>query len=334
MNHTAPARRTRTAAEDLQTVIDHWDHLRSLVDSSTPDVWPPLRPGAEYLRALDEHDAAEVAAQQLTHGQQLVTTRHPNGTITYECAHCDRVGEGDEHPLRLDRAAEQLGERPVPLRLHVVDACRAVEIALCTLADEIAGDVQRDVIRPPRKPNPKDPHACELAGLAAADDADPLRWRYNVTDRRTAIHAADWLMDRLTGALGPCLPIHDGHRERITLYAREAARRIERVIGSDRRSVKLPRPCPWCGGELMMHTAPDALPVVSCATGLVDCSAPVPFHVDERRREWSEPEDLAALQVALDAAEARRAEEERRAKRTEDRRRQRAAAKERTDAVA
>jgi len=327
MNHTAPAR--RTTVEDLQTVLDHWNHLRSLIDSNSGDVWPPRRPGAEYLSALDEHDAAEVAAQQLTHAQQLITTRHPNGTINYECAHCDRVGEGDGHPLRLDRAVEQLGERPAPLRLHVVDACRAVEVALCALADEIAADIQRDSIKPLRRATPGDTLGLELVRLAARDHADPQRWHYNLTERRTAMHAAKWLLARLGGEPGPCEPIHDGHRERITLYAREAARRIERVIGSDRRSVELPRPCPWCGGPLMMHTAPDADPVVSCATGLIDCRAPVPFHVDERRREWSTPEQLAALQVALDAAERRLVEEERRAKRAEARRRQRSAAKER-----
>ncbi|MYT57694.1 hypothetical protein GTW29_13385 [Streptomyces sp. SID7834] len=323
MNHTA--RPARTAVGDLRIVVEHWDHLRSLLDSATPEVWPPLRPGAEYLRALDEHDAAEVAAGR--HGQQLVTTRHESGQLYYACAHCDRVGEGHEHPVRTDRTAEQLGERPVPLRLHVVDAIRTVELVLTSLADEIAADVQRDVYSPPRWKRPEnDPLGREMIAIAAQDDADPKRWRYNMSGR-TAPRAAQWLLDRLVGEPGPCMPINDSQRERITRTAREAARRVERTIGSERRSVELSRPCPWCGGVLVMHTGATVETFVSCATGLVDCSAPAPFSVDERRREWSTPEQLAALYVALDAAEQKRLEAERRAKRADDRRRQREAAR-------
>ncbi|MFI5809007.1 hypothetical protein [Streptomyces sp. NPDC051561] len=321
MNHTAPA---RTAADDLRVVLTHWAHLRSLLDSATPDVWPPLRPGSEYLRTFDEHDAAEVAADR--HAQQLVTTRHPSGQLYYQCAHCDQVGEDGLHPVRADRGPAQLAEQPAPLRLHVVDTIRAVELVLAALADEIAADVQRDVIAAPRRASTLDPAGHELALLAARDDTDPHRWRYNLSDR-SAPRAAQWLLDRLVDEPGPCLPLSDAHRERITRIAREAARRIERTIGTDRRTVELPRPCPWCEGVLLMHTGSDVDTVVSCATGLVDCGAPVRFNVDTMRREWSTPEQLAALYVALDAAEARQREADRRAQRAEARRRQREAAK-------
>ncbi|MEV8394804.1 MULTISPECIES: hypothetical protein [unclassified Streptomyces] len=323
MNHTA--RHTRTASEDLRVVVEHWDHLRSLLDSATPEVWPPLRPGAEYLRTLEEHDAAEVAAGR--HGQQLVTTRHESGQLFYACRHCDRVGEGHEHPVREDRGPGQLAELPAPLRLHVADAIRTVELVLASLADEIAADVQRDVYSPPRWKNPADdPLGRMMLSIAARDDADPRRWRYNLSDR-SAPRAAQWLIEQLDGEPGPCMPINDAHRERITRIAREAALLIERTIGTDRRSVELPRPCPWCGGVLVMHTGSDVDTVVSCATGLVDCSAPAAFNVDTMRREWATPEQLAALYVALDAAEQRKVEAERRAQRAEARRRQRAAAR-------
>lgn len=309
MNHTAPAR--RTAVENLQTVIDHWDHLRALLDTAGPGgTWPPQRPGTEYLRALDGQDSAEqqlaaALAHALDHPQQLVTVRHHTGQLYYACAHCDRVGEGLPHPVREDRDPAQLGERPTPVRLHVVDACRAIEVALCGLADSIA----------------------------SRDALDPTDWHHTVREQRTAPNAARWLLTRLGDSPAPCCPTHDTDRARITEYAREAAARIDRVLGTGRTSATLPgMPCPWCGGDLIIHTEACTVMSVTCATGLIDCNAPVPFDVDRRARVWSTVEQLAALQRAIDAAERRRTQEEERAKRAEARRRQRAAARERAAA--
>jgi hypothetical protein len=298
MQHTA---RTHTASDDLQSIVDHWQHLRALIDTSqSSDTWPPAMGKAEYLRALDDQDAAEVSAEQLIaaaiayaldHPQQLVTVRHPSGQLYYECAHCEHVGEGLPHPVREDRSEAQLGERPVPIRLHVADASRAIEIALCGLADE----------------------------LAARDALDPADWHGRDRAQRTAPNAARWLMGRVT--LGPCCPTHDAEQDRIARYAREAADRLDRVVGL-RRSVELyPAPCPWCGGELLAHTDSETVTSMMCGTGLIDCSAPVPFDVDRRARVWSTPEQLADLRRALDDAARRR-------KRADDRRRQRAAARE------
>jgi len=301
MNHTA-----RTAAENLQHIVDHWDHLRALLDTAGPGgTWPPQRPGTEYLRALDDQDSAEqqlaaALAHALDHPQQLVTIRHRTGQLYYACAHCDRVGEGLPHPVREDRDPAQLGERPTPVRLHVVDACRAIELALCGLADEIA----------------------------TRDALDPNDWHDRVREQRTAPTAARWLLTRLDAA--PCCSTHGTDRARITEYAREAAARLDRVLGTGRTSATLPgKPCPWCSGDLVIHTEAGTVMSVTCATGLIDCAAPVPFDVDRRARVWSTVEQLAALQKAIDAAERKRSTEEERAKRTEARRRQRAAAKER-----
>ncbi|MFF1498681.1 hypothetical protein ACFVZR_02085 [Streptomyces sp. NPDC058316] len=312
MNHTA--RPTRTPAENLQHVLDHWEHLRAALDTNGPGTtWPPARPGAEYLRALDDQDAAEVSVEQqlaaaiahaLDHPQQLITTRHHTGQLYYRCAHCEHVGEGLPHPVREDRAPEQLGERPTPVRLHIVDACRAIEIALCMLADSIA----------------------------TRDAVDPADWYGADREQRTAPAAARWLLTRLGD--GPCCSTHDADRARIAEYAREAAARLDRVLGIGYTSARLPgMPCPWCGGDLVMHSEAGTVTSVTCATGLIDCSAPVPFDVDRRARVWSSVEQLAALQRALDAAERKRAEEEHRAKRAEDRRRQRAAARDRAAAA-
>jgi hypothetical protein len=306
---------TRTPAENLQHILDHWHHLRALLDTTGPgQTWPPQKPGAEYLRALDDQDAADVSATQslaeaiahaVAHPQRLITTRHHTGQLYYECAFCDHVGEGLPHPVREDRDPAQLGERPVPIRLHVADACRAIELALCGLADSIA----------------------------TRDALDPADWHHLDREQRTAPTAAQWLLGRLGD--GPCCPTHDTDRSRIAAYAREAADRLDRVLGTGRTAAVMPgRPCPWCGGELVLHTEAGTVMSVTCSTGLIDCNAPVPFDVDRRARAWSTPEQLAALQKALDAAERKRAEAEQRAKRAEARRQQRKAAKERANAAA
>ena len=300
---------TRTPAENLQHVIDRWDDLRELLDTSNPDsAWPPARPGVEYLRALDEQDAAEVAgyrtlaeaiAHALHHPQQLVTTRHSSGQLYYACAHCEHVGEGHTHPVREDRDPAQLGERPVPIRLHVADARRAITVALVELTKS----------------------------LAMLDAVDPADWYGQDPEQQTAPNAARWLLRRLDCASPREL-------SRITGYAREAAARLDRVLGTGRVSAPMPgRPCPWCGGELVMHTESGAVVSITCATGLVDCSAPAPFDVEQRARVWSTVEQLAGLQRALDAAARARAEADRRAQRAAARRAQRAAARGRASAA-
>lgn len=312
MNHTA--RHTRTTADNLQHILDHWDHLRAALDTAGPGgAWPPARPGAEYLRTLDDQDAAEWSAEQqlaaaiahaIDHPQRLITTRHHTGQLYYRCAFCEHVGEGLPHPVREDRDPAQLGERPVPLRLHIVDACRAIEIALCSLADSIG----------------------------ARDAADPADWHHADRAQRTAPTAARWLLDQLGD--GPCCPTHDADRDRIAKYAGEAAARLDRALGIGYTSAALPGlPCPWCGGDLVMHSEAGTVMSVTCATGLIDCSAPVPYDIDRRARVWSTVEQLAALHRALDAAERARAEAERRAQRAEDRRRQRATARDRAAAA-
>lgn len=293
MQHTA-----RIAADDLRIVLNHWQHMRELIDTATP------RTGAEYLRALDVHDAAEVAAGRTSPAELLA-----------------RSGEHDQGAARtVEREHLVLAEQSAPLRLHVVDACRAVEAALCSLADEIAAEVQRSPISPPRRAIAGDAAALDLELLAMRDAADPRRWRYNMSEQRTAPGAAEWLFARLHDEAGPFLPLDEAQRNRIGRIAREAARRIERTIGGDieRRSVPIDdSPCLWCGGVLTMHCGGDEADTVTCENGY-HCGAPV--RVVEGRRTWVTPHELAELQRGLAAAAQRR-------KRAAARQRQRAAAK-------
>ncbi|MCX4615730.1 hypothetical protein [Streptomyces mirabilis] len=322
MPHTA----RRTTADDLQVVVDHWTHMRDLIDTSqTSGTWPAAMGKGEYLHEVDRtRSELELAIE---HAQHLITKHDEHGRVQYECVHCDYVGEGGAHTPRADREPGQLGERPVPIRLHVVDACRAVEVALCSLADLIAAEVQLA----PLTPMPAVKHTgygtrreAQIAAadrarrgeLAAEDVASPYRWSFTMGDR-SAVRAAEWLLARFNGETEHCKPISSLHRAHITVVAREAARRIERTIGGLGARYSVPmddRPCPYCGSSLTLHRGGGLDDVVVCAGP--DCEAPV--GLDGGRRTWSTPEQLAALQVALDAAAQRR-------KRADARRRQRAA---------
>ncbi|MFI8853655.1 hypothetical protein ACIGW3_26165 [Streptomyces sp. NPDC053499] len=253
-----------TAATHLRTIRDRWTELRALINTSTPAVWPPANASA-YLRGLEQHEA-DTAAR--------------------------------------DRAPLVLAEQSAPLRLHVVDACRAIEAALAGLCDEIAADIQRSPIARPRHATAGDDVALSLDLLATRDSADPARWRYTLGDR-TAPAAAAWLLARLHDEAGPFLPLGDAHRAQITRVARGAVERMQSTLGAEQRSVEMgeDRPCPWCGGVLTMHRdEAKNRTEVTCARGW-DCSAPVP--VRDGRREWATPHELDELRVALDAAERR-----------------------------
>lgn len=305
MTLTDPTTATLTA---LTTVITHWADLRELIDTRAPATWPPVTP-AEYAQ-LVQADADDAEA----HAQQLVTIRHETGQLYYACAQCDRVGEGHAHPVRPDREPEQLGVRPDPLRLHILDTISSVETALLTLADQIAAEIQRAPIVSGR-PSRLDPMQLEIERLAAHDARDPARWHYQGV--RTTTMAAQWLRARVHGEPGPCTPLTDTHRGLIYGVAQEAARRVEQLVGSARRHDQLHRACPSCRGVLTLHHEGDEAPRVTCANGH-DCAAAV--RVIDGHRTWSTPAELAQLYVDLAATE-------RRAKRAAAKARQRETAK-------
>lgn len=104
---------------------------------------------------------------------------------------------------------------------------------------------------------------------------------------------------QLDGALGAppfaLLPPHLLHEARRT--ARIAEGRLLRTLSLDARSTLVPdRSCPWCGGDLELHTGPDTAPSVTCSTG-AECAAPVPAD-EQGRRVWGWG-DLVTLVSAL-----------------------------------
>lgn len=262
----------RTAHDHLTAVITGWGDLRDLVTTRSSRSWLPTS-AATCLQAVDPAELAEILKTRAA--------------------------------ARADVPGVVLGDRPVPLRLDVLDTITDVETALTTLADQIAAGIQRSPLAGPPVDSGErgwsEEDRARRVELARADSEDPGRWSW--TRRNTAPDAARWLMARLTAEPGPYGPLSDEHRVVIARTARTAAEMMERTLGIQRTTRAMDRPCPWCTGTLLMTSGGDDLPLVRCDTG-ESCSAPVPM--TDGRREWRGPVELAALEGALNAA-ARRA---------------------------
>ncbi|WP_329148253.1 hypothetical protein OIU91_19750 [Streptomyces sp. NBC_01456] len=200
----------------------------------------------------------------------------------------------DDEPL-VERAPLVLREHPAPANLDALDAGLYAERALFDLADTLAAAVQR----------------------APLDD--PRRWMFrSLTDPGSRAHglhwAAVWVEGRLlnedtepeqqldgTLTAAPFLPLPEYLLYETHRVARAVEARVLRLLGLDARTMPVPeRPCPWCAGELLLHTDPEQPPRVTCSTG-PSCTAPVPYDGHGRRAwEWHA---LPALVVALDAME-------------------------------
>ncbi|MFJ6566248.1 hypothetical protein ACIQNU_02420 [Streptomyces sp. NPDC091292] len=231
-----------TTATHLRTVALHWADLHEAAGQ-------PVQVGAfglglrGYLARLDEADA-----------EQLEYELHQAA-----------------HLRTLERDPIQLGERPTPVRLHVLDTMRAIEAALVACADDIAHAAQRAPISVPaaRKADYRTLREARIAAadrrrrteLAHADAYDPRRWRY--TGRRTAPYAALWLLARIERAPGPCRRLTDTEAKQVGAVAAGAAERIERALDIAAQRRTLGRPC-GCGGQIDVHGGEGRAPVAHC----------------------------------------------------------------------
>jgi len=203
---------------------------------------------------------------------------------------------GDDEPLVVeDRAPLVLREHPAPLNLDALDAGLAIERTLFDLADTLAAAVQHAPLDEPRRWNYRSPTnpGSRAHGLHFA-----CVWvEGRVLDEDT--EAEQQFDDTLAAPLFAPLPPHLLHETRRT--ARIAEGRLLRALGLDQRTTPLPdHPCPYCAGELTLHTGPEQAPTVTCSTG-PGCTAPVP--VDEHdRRVWGWA-DLLALVAAFSSGE-------------------------------
>jgi hypothetical protein len=228
-------------------------------------------------------------------GELLVAIEAPPADVwpPRQLAHTLRAAD---EPLAVEgRAPLVLREHPAPLNLDALDTGIAIEGAVFDLADTLAAAVQH------------------------AEPGNPNRWDYrSPTSPGSRAHGLHWATvwiegrlqdeqtapeEQLDGTLAPPLfaplPPYLLHEARRTV--RSAEGRLLRALGLDHPAAPIPeRPCPWCGGELLLHQDPDGPPTVTCATG-TRCGAPVALD-EQGRRVWGWA-DLLDLVAALDAAE-------------------------------
>lgn len=230
-----------TTATHLRTTALHWTDLRDALGQ------PAIHMG--FGIGLKGHLA-------------LLTEPDPDTLAQYRA---------DE---RADSSPDALGDRPVPVRLHILDTMHRVENDLIELADHIARQVQRDPIPlPSARRTATSPYASQREAdiahadrqrrtqLAHADLVDPRRWRY--TGRRTAPHAALWLLARVERAPGPCRRLDDEQERRIGVVAAGAAERVERAldIAAQRKTLEQLHDC---GGRIDVHGGEGRAPLAHC----------------------------------------------------------------------
>ncbi|WP_151480643.1 BRcat domain-containing protein [Streptomyces albicerus] len=234
-----------TTANHLRTIALHWTDLHEAAGQ-------PAQLGAfglglrGYLARLDEADA-----------EQLEYERHQAA-----------------HLRTLERDPIQLGERPVPVRLAILDTMRIVETVLVQCADDIAHAAQRHPMAMPRAQRAAiartraerlawEDRARQIQ-QAKAELVDPRRWRY--TGRRTAPYAALWLLARVEHAPGPCRRLTEDEERKIGKVAEGAAERVERALDIAARVAPITEPCPYpsCGGRIEIHGGAGATPVAHC----------------------------------------------------------------------
>lgn len=222
------------ARANLALVRSHWGDLRDALEAEQAPVWPPTNL-VDYLRALDEANA--------------------------EALRTDAIAE------RLERNPYALGERPVPLRLTILDTILSVEADLLATADQVAAE---------------EPEAVPEA----------MRWRYNASWR----HGAPWACTWLSGALDWLPP---ASIRIVAEAADQAASRVRHALGMGRTHTRIPRPCPFCRlHSLRLHQGGDEPPEVTCETGY---ACPAPVLLDERGRRLWLAADLVGLLTAMNA---------------------------------
>ncbi|MEU3426616.1 hypothetical protein [Streptomyces gardneri] len=216
-------------ARQFQTVATLWADLTDALGDRTQHAWPPpqLR---DYLAGLDRYDLAEATALRA-----------------------------------LERSPEQLGTRPVPISLRVLDTMRTVEAVLHDTADQIAAESQRPVM-PCAPANWPTKDRIRRNKLANADARHPHRWQY--TGRRPgAIHTALWLSARATGTPWPGRPLSDAQTATLATVATGCLTRVEQALDltDGVRELTTTHRCP-CGGAIELRGGAGTQPTARCKT--------------------------------------------------------------------
>lgn len=217
-----------TAATHLRTIALHWTNLTDALGQ--PAIHHGFGIGLRgHLAALTEPDL-----------DALAQTR------------------ADE---RADSTPDALGERPIPIRLHIHETMRIVRDTLIDCADQIAGSVQRPVMGQLSEGYPAaDWRRREL--LVMQDRKDPRRWSWTKA-RPEAPYAALWLLARVQGAPGPFRSLTTLQLDHIAGVARSAAERVECAldIAAQRRTLEQRHDC---GGAIDVHGGEGRPPLAHC----------------------------------------------------------------------
>lgn len=229
----------------LAVLYREWPWLQAEAEEQPSD--PELRRQlAAAIKALGHSEAAIARVRELHR-------KASHGDTCVYCTHGQRLGYDTTWPC---------------------DTIRAVEAVLIACADDTARQVQRDPIPlPSARRTATAPYASQREAdiayadrqrrnqLAHVDLDDPKRWRY--TGRRTAPHAALWLLARIERAPGPCRRLDEDQERRIGKVAESAAERVERALDIAAQRKTLEQRC-GCGGRIDVHGGEGRLPLAHC----------------------------------------------------------------------
>ncbi|MEU2443532.1 hypothetical protein ABZ588_08430 [Streptomyces althioticus] len=231
-----------TTATHLRTVALHWNDLHTALGQ-------PTQIGAFGLGLRGYLARLNTDAEQLEYERHQAT-----------------------HLRSLERDPMQLGARPIPIRVQILETMAAVHADLLECADAIAETVQRPPMKPPaprRAAHARtraervawEDHARRVQ--AAKDDAaDRRRWRWTGI-RPDAPYTALWLLGRVQGAPGPFRPLTEVEERRIGGVARSCADRVERAldIAAQTRTLEQRHDC---GGRIDVHGGEGRQPLAHC----------------------------------------------------------------------
>lgn len=229
-------------------------------------------------------------------GELLLAIETPPADVwpPRQLAHQLRPDDGDEQLV--GRAPLVLREHPAPLNVDALDTGITIERELFDLADLLAAVTQQHTpLDHPRRWNYR-------SDTGPGSRSYGLHWAALYVEGRVLDEDTEpELLPDGTSTAAPFTPLPGHLLHEVRRTARRCAGRLLRTLGHDARTVPIPdRACPWCGGELALHTGPQQDPAVTCSTG-PSCSAPVVLN-ESVRREWGWQE-LPGLVAALNAAE-------------------------------
>ncbi|WP_369377641.1 hypothetical protein [Streptomyces sp. cg36] len=200
-----------------------------------------------------------------------------------------------EGPLLVeDRAPLTLRPYSAPINVTAHDAVVAVETALFDLADTLAAVTQEHTpLDELHRWNYRTQHGPGSRAQGAHWAAVFVEGRVLGEFTGDGQQADGRLGEPLFAPLPEHL-LHEAHR-----VARQCARRVLGALRHDERAAPGRRPCPWCEGPLVLHSAEGEVQRITCSTG-PSCSAPVPLDLDGHR-VW-ERENMGGL-LAVFAAQ-------------------------------